>query len=87
MLFYPVFGAPLAVTPSSWSNTVIHASIPEDATVGATGYFIVQLADGSPGERSDGSEVLAALVTAELSYDSQAFVTAKPGSSGETLEI
>ena len=88
LVFYPGYNRGMSsITPVSWSATVITANIPSNATVGAGAFFALQLADGSAGDRTDSFTVLPTLPSAETSLSSSILVTAKPGASGETLEM
>jgi hypothetical protein len=88
LLFYPgALKAVVPILPLTWSDTVITANIPTNATITTEAYFAVQLADGSAGSRSESFAVTQGAVAAITVYATDTTVTAKPGSTGEEVEM
>ena len=77
--FYPVSGAPVSTFCDGWADTSIsYVGIPANATVGAQGYFVVQLEDGTSA-RSESFTILAEAVTPMTWLEPGMLVFGKPG--------
>ena len=86
--FYsPYLGAALAVTPDSWSDISITATIPTGVDVGAQGFFFIQKDDGTPGARTNSFTVLAETPAPLTYFASNTVVTSRPGATGQDGEI
>ena len=79
LLFYPVLGFVVSVTPTAWADTGITCNVPIEATLGATAFIALQEVS-AVGVRSPTTfPVLAAVQTPWTTFPSESMVSVPYG--------